>query len=231
MIRIQGGNDVSISQRLQEIKSTLGKDTTLVCVSKTKPAMLIQEAYDSGQRDFGENKVQEFLKKYDQLPKDIRWHFVGTLQKNKVKYIVDKIFLLQSLDSLELAREVEKWCSKKEVMLNCLVQINLGREEAKHGIYPEEITSFLEQCRAFHHICIRGIMIVIPKGEEIQCKCFFKQAKEIFSKAVSLKQDNISLEILSMGMSNDYEWAIEEGSNMVRVGQKIFGEREYNVKI
>lgn len=212
--------------KLQEIRSNIGKDKTLVCVSKNKPISLIKQIYDLGERDFGENKVQEFLKKYEELPKDIRWHFIGTLQKNKVKYIVDKVYLIQSLDSISLAEEIEKKCKKKQCTVKCLVQVNLGREESKHGILIEDLPEFLLECESFTHINIKGLMCVVPKTNEIQCKVLFKKGYEEFVKAKALKLDNISMEILSMGMSNDYIWALEEGSNMVRIGQEIFGARD-----
>lgn len=218
---------MDIEEKLKNIKKYVKDDVTLICVSKTKPMELIKKVYDLGERNFGENKVQEFLTKYDELPKDIKWHFIGTLQKNKVKYIVDKVSLLHSLDSIDLLEELEKKCQKKQCTINALIQINMGREENKHGILEEQLDEFLKACTNVSNVFIKGLMIVIPKGNEESCRKYFKQAYTLFSKQKGKSLNNISMEILSMGMSNDYIYAVEEGSNMVRIGQEIFGERIY----
>lgn len=218
---------MDIKEKLGSIKKHVKDDVTLVCVSKTKPIELIKEVYNLGERNFGENKVQEFLTKYDELPKDIKWHFIGTLQKNKVKYIVDKVTLLHSLDSIDLLTELDKRCAKKQCNINALIQINMGREENKHGILEEQLDDFLRVCSTASNVFIKGLMIVIPKGDEASCRNYFKKAYTLFSKQKGKSLNNISVEILSMGMSNDYIYAMDEGSTMVRIGQEIFGERIY----
>ncbi|CAM2802880.1 YggS family pyridoxal phosphate-dependent enzyme [Hathewaya histolytica] len=218
---------MAVRENLYKIKTKIPKDVTLICVSKTKPKEMIMEAYDMGERNFGENKVQELVEKYETLPKDIKWHLIGHLQKNKVKYIVDKIYLLHSLDSIELLEEIEKRCKSKNVNMNALIQINIGREETKSGVLEENLHSLLDVCEKSQYVKIRGLMVIIPKGDEDNCRYYFKKTKSIFEELKNMSYKNIYMDYLSMGMSNDYLWSIEEGSNMIRVGQGIFGKRNY----
>lgn len=206
-------------------------DVTLIAVSKTKPVEMIQELYEVGCRNFGENKVQELVDKYEILPKDICWHMIGHLQRNKVKYIVDKVTLIHSVDSLRLAETIEKEAAKKNCVVDILIEVNMAKEESKYGIYPEDLEEFLGKINSFSHIRVKGLMTVAPnvKNSEENREIFTKM-KKLSVDIVEKNIDNITMSILSMGMSNDYTIAIEEGANMVRVGTSIFGARNYNIE-
>lgn len=221
---------MSVEENINRIKKNISEDVTLIAVSKTKPVEVIEEAYGIGIRDFGENKVQELVDKYDKLPKDIRWHLIGHLQRNKVKYIVGKVHLIHSLDSIKLLDEIEKQYKASDATAYALIQINIGKEESKTGIYLENLEELLQGCEACNHVKIRGLMAIIPQGSKESCKEYFKQIKNIFNDIKKRKFNNIVMEVLSMGMTEDYEEAVEEGSNMVRVGSGIFGKRNYNNK-
>ena len=208
-------------------KETIDKNTcTLIAVSKTKPIELIKEAYDYGIRDFGENKVQEILEKYEQLPKDIRWHMIGHLQTNKVKMILDKVEYIHSIDSLKLASVIDKEAKKKGIVVKGFLELNIVGEETKFGFSVEELNSIVEELAVFGNLRIIGLMIVAPfvdiaeKNREI-----FKKMKKIAVDINAKKIHNVEISELSMGMSGDYLVAIEEGSTFVRVGSSIFGER------
>ena len=204
-------------------------DVTLIAVSKTKPASDIQTLYDYGVRDFGENKVQELVDKYEVLPKDIKWHLIGHLQTNKVKYIVDKVHLIHSVDSVKLAEQIEKEAAKKNVHVNILVQVNVANEESKFGLDTEETIKNIEIISKFEHISIKGLMTIAPfveNGEEN--RKYFNDLKQLSVDIQEKNIDNVSMELLSMGMSGDFETAIEEGATLVRVGTSIFGMRNYN---
>ena len=207
------------------------ESVTLIAVSKTKPAAMIQELYDAGCRDFGENKVQELVDKYEVLPKDIKWHMIGHLQRNKVKYIVDKVSLIHSVDSLRLAEMIEREAEKKNCIVNILIEVNMAKEESKYGVYPEDVEKLLREISSFSHVRVKGLMTVAPNVKKSE------ENREIFTKMKKLSVDiadknidNITMSILSMGMSNDYTIAVEEGANMVRVGTSIFGARNYNIE-
>ena len=191
---------------------------------------MIQELYDAGCRNFGENKVQELIDKYEILPKDICWHMIGHLQRNKVKYIVDKVSLIHSVDSLRLAQTIEKEAEKKNCVVDILIEINMAREESKYGIYPEELEALLREISHLSHIRVKGLMTVAPnvKNPEENRK-IFTEMKKLSVDIAKKNIDNIIMSILSMGMSNDYNIAVEEGANMVRVGTSIFGARNYNI--
>ena len=207
-----------------------GQDVTLVAVSKTHPVEMIMEAYDQGIRDFGENKVQEMLSKYDDLPSDIRWHHIGHLQRNKVKYIVDKVWLIHSVDSLKLAETIEEQAVIHGVEVNILIQVNISHEESKFGIDKEELTGLLKAVSALKHVHVQGLMTIAPFTEDPEeCRWIFRELKNLSIDIDAMKIDNIRMKILSMGMSGDYKVAIEEGSTMVRVGTAIFGQRDYNI--
>ena len=228
-----------IRENLSEVKSNMeaaclrgGRkqdEVTLIAVSKTKPVEMLEEAYACGIRDFGENKVQELVDKYEVLPKDIRWHMIGHLQRNKVKYIVDKVYLIHSVDSLRLAEEISKEAVKKNVKVNILIEINVGEEQSKFGLTSKEETiSLVRQIAALPSIQIKGLMTVAPyveNGEEN--RWVFKQLKQLSVDIKNENIDNVCMEILSMGMTGEYETAIEEGAYYVRVGTGIFGERNY----
>lgn len=208
-------------------KENIDKNTcTLIAVSKTKPIEFIKEAYDYGIRDFGENKVQEILEKYEQLPKDIRWHMIGHLQTNKVKMILDKVEYIHSIDSLKLASVIDKEAKKKGIVVKGFLELNIVGEETKFGFSVEELNSIVEELAVFGNLRIIGLMIVAPfvdiaeKNREI-----FKKMKKIAVDINAKKIHNVEISELSMGMSGDYLVAIEEGATFVRVGSSIFGER------
>ena len=214
---------------LAQKKSLYKQTPQLIAVSKTKPVFMLEEAYASGIRDFGENKVQELVDKYEQLPKDIRWHMIGHLQRNKVKYIVDKVYLIHSVDSYRLAEEISKEAIKKNVLVNILIEVNIAGEDSKFGLSSTEETILLTKNIAnLPGICIKGLMTVAPYTENPEeNRIFFAKLRQL---AVDIKNeniDNVNVDILSMGMTGDYEVAVEEGATYVRVGTGIFGERDY----
>ena len=210
-------------------RSSYSKDVCLIAVSKTKPVSAIEEAYACGIRDFGENKVQELVDKYEQLPKDIRWHMIGHLQRNKVKYIVDKVYMIHSVDSLRLAEEISKEAIKKNVNVNILVEVNIAEEESKFGIHTkQECVELVKQIAKLPNIYIKGLMTVAPYTENAEeNRLYFAKLRQLAVDIKNEKIDNIYVDILSMGMSGDYEVAVEEGASYVRVGTGIFGERDY----
>ena len=228
-----------ISERLDQIlnnidecskRSPYGQKVTLVAVSKTHPCEYIQEAYDCGCRDFGENKVQELQDKIPQLPSDIRWHMIGHLQTNKVKYIVGQVYLIHSVDSVKLAREIENQAAKKNITVNILVQVNVSGEESKFGIDRESVVEMVKEISLMEHIRVMGLMTIAPAVENPEnCREFFRELRNLSIDIEAMKIDNIRMEFLSMGMSGDYEVAIEEGATMVRIGTSIFGHRDYNI--
>lgn len=222
-----------VEQRITAACERAGRkreDVTLIAVSKTKPVEVLQEAYDAGVRIFGENKVQELIDKYEVLPKDIQWHMIGHLQTNKVKYIVDKVACIHSVDSLKLAEVIEKEAEKKDCKVNILIEVNVAEEESKFGLSMEEVIPFVEKVATFPHICIRGLMTIAPFVENAEeNRTIFKNLHELSVDIMSKNIDNVNVSILSMGMTNDYEVAIEEGATMVRVGTGIFGKRNYTI--
>ena len=218
-----------IKNRLKEIKADLSENITLIAVSKTKPIDAILEAYEAGQRDFGENKVQELVEKFEKLPKDINWHMIGHLQSNKIKYIAPFIHLIHGVDSLKLLVEIDKNGRKINRKIPCLLQFHIAQEETKFGFDWNEIVVFLESetCKQLTFVGIKGVMGMASfTDNNMQIQKEFSELKTIFD---NLKrdyfQDNEDFKIISMGMSNDYKIAIEEGSNMVRIGSSIFGSR------
>jgi pyridoxal phosphate enzyme (YggS family) len=221
---------MSIADNIKSLKNeTVPKKVSLVAVSKTKPVADIQEAYDAGQRLFGENTVQEMVEKYEQLPKDIQWHQIGHLQTNKVKYIAPFISMIQSVDSLKLLQEINKQAEKNKRVIDCLLQIYIADEETKFGLGFDEAIELLrsEEYATFKNIRIRGLMgIATNTDKEKQLKDEFHELKTFFDgikQSFFRKED--SFNVVSMGMSSDYELAIEQGSNMIRVGSTIFGGR------
>ncbi|MDD6482595.1 MAG: YggS family pyridoxal phosphate-dependent enzyme [Lachnospiraceae bacterium] len=205
-------------------------EITLIAVSKTKPVEMLQTIYDQNIRDFGENKVQEMCDKIEVLPDDIRWHMIGHLQTNKVKYIVGKTALIHSVDSLHLAKEIEKQAAKKDVTVSILVEVNIAEEESKFGIRKEETMELIRQIAELPHLHIEGLMTIAPFVENPEDnREYFRQIRQLSVDIKAQNIDNVSMDILSMGMTGDYMVAIEEGATMVRVGTGIFGERNYNI--
>lgn len=205
------------------------EDVTLIAVSKTKPIQMLQEAYDFGVHVFGENKVQEIVDKYEALPKDISWHMIGHLQRNKVKYIIDKVDMIHSVDSLRLAETIEKEAAKKDLIIKILIEVNVAKEESKFGVMPEKVEELVSQVSQLPHIRICGLMTIAPFVENPEeNRIYFNRLRNIAVDIERKKSDNVIMSILSMGMTNDYEVAIEEGSTMVRVGTGLFGARNYN---
>lgn len=205
-------------------------EVTLIAVSKTKPVSMLTEAYACGCRDFGENKVQELTSKYEVMPKDIRWHMIGHLQTNKVKYIVDKVCLIHSVDSLKLAQEISVQAVKKQVNVSILIEVNMAGEETKFGVKPQETEALIREISLLPGISIKGLMTIAPYVEDAEDnRQYFKQLKQLAVDISYKNIDNVSMSILSMGMTGDYVTAVEEGASCVRVGTGIFGERQYLV--
>ncbi|WP_272985197.1 YggS family pyridoxal phosphate-dependent enzyme [Leeuwenhoekiella blandensis] len=216
-----------ITQNLKQFKSELPEDVTLVAVSKTKPNEDLQEAYDAGQRIFGENKIQEMTDKWEALPKDIQWHMIGHVQTNKVKYMAPYVSLIHSADRLKLFKEINKEAKKNERVIDVLLQVKIAEEDSKFGMPPEEAKTFLEENKAanYPNVNIVGLMGMASFVEdETQIKREFAQLEKIYNTF----KEQYAFSVLSMGMSGDYKLALEHGSTMVRVGSAIFGARNYN---
>ncbi len=226
-------NLINVQSKINEACKRVNRDTdevVLIAVSKTKPLSDIEELIGYGTTEFGENKVQELVDKYENVSKPVNWHLIGHLQTNKVKYIVDKACLIHSVDSLKLAREIEKEACKKDVIANILVQVNVANEETKFGLDSSEVINLVEDISKLAHIKIKGLMTIAPFVENPEDnRGYFRELKQLSLDIKSKNIDNVDMSILSMGMTNDYEVAIEEGATMVRVGTGIFGERNYNL--
>lgn len=208
------------------------EDITLIAVSKTVEPDRILKALDEGIYNLGENKVQELCEKYDIINRDCKWHLIGHLQTNKVKYIIDKVQMIHSVDSAELAEEIQKRASKARRLIDVLVQVNVAGEESKFGISPQEVDGFVRKISTYGNIRVKGLMTIAPLAQDAEnIRYVFRDLKKIFIDIKKENIDNIDMEVLSMGMSNDFEAAIEEGANMVRVGTAIFGQRNYNKSI
>jgi hypothetical protein len=219
---------MSITSNIQEYRQKLPKHVTLVAVSKTKPVTDLQEAYDAGQRVFGENKIQEMVEKWEQLPKDISWHMIGHVQRNKVKYMAEFVALIHGVDSFKLLKEINKQAKKHERVIDCLLQIKIAEEDSKFGMSVADATSLLasDNLKQLENVRIVGLMGMATFTDDMnQVRQEFKRLKITFD---NLQTDYPNLEIISMGMSGDYELAIEEGSTMVRIGSSIFGARNYH---
>lgn len=222
-----------VKKNIKEACERSGRDVAganLIAVSKTKPIEMLKEAYEAGCRDFGENKVQEILDKYEDMPADTRFHMIGHLQRNKVKYIVDKVYLIHSVDSLRLAEEISKEASKKNVKVNILVEVNVAKEESKFGTTVEETISLVEKIAALPGIFVKGLMTIAPYVENSEeNRQYFVSLRQLSVDIKNKNIDNVSMDILSMGMTGDYVVAVEEGATYVRVGTGIFGERDYGI--
>lgn len=205
-------------------------DVTLIAVSKTKPVSMMEDLLSLDVIDFGENKVQELTSKAELLPSSIRWHMIGHLQRNKVKYIVDKAYLIHSVDSLRLAEEISKEAQKKEVNADILIEVNVAEEESKFGASVSEVLPLIEKISILPNISIRGLMTIAPYVENPEeNRWIFKKLKNLSVDIKGKNFDNVTMDVLSMGMTGDYEVAIEEGATHVRVGTGIFGERDYSI--
>lgn len=222
-----------VESRIQNACKKAGRsrdEVTLIAVSKTKPVETLKEAYNLGVRIFGENKVQELTEKYEALPKDIRWHMIGHLQTNKVKYIIDKTELIHSVDSLKLAQTIEKEAAKHNLTADILLEVNVAEEESKFGMKLDEVIPFMKKIADFSHIRVCGLMTIAPFVEDPEeNRAVFADLHKLYVDIKEKNIDNGTVSILSMGMTNDYEVAIEEGATMVRVGTGIFGARNYAV--
>lgn len=205
-------------------------EVTLIAVSKTKPVSMIEELLPGGTRDFGENKVQELVDKYEVLPKDIHWHLIGHLQRNKVKYVVDKACLIHSVDSMRLAETISEEGVKKGVTVPVLIEVNVAGEESKFGVTLEETEGLVREIAKLPSIQIKGLMTIAPYVEDPEeNRVHFSRLKQLSVDIKNKNIDNVSMDVLSIGMTGDYQVAIEEGATMVRVGTGIFGERNYNI--
>ena len=221
-----------VEENINAACAKVGRDpaeVTLIAVSKTKPYTMIEEALKSGTLDYGENKVQEINDKYEILPKNIRWHMIGHLQRNKVKYLVGKTALIHSVDSVRLAEQIEKEYAKADEIANILIEVHMAEEESKFGITAKETEEIVREISQFPHIRIQGLMTIAPYTENPETnRGYFRNMKQLSVDISKKNIDNVNMSVLSMGMTGDYQVAIEEGATMVRVGTGIFGERNYN---
>jgi len=226
-------NIMSILGNIKDVCMRTGRDpdsVTLIAVTKTIDPDRINYALECGIRNIGENKVQELTAKYASVEKNVKWHLIGHLQTNKVKYIIDKVGLVHSVDSINLAREIDKRAENAGLVKDILVQVNVAQEETKYGIEYEEIDSFVEQLSMLRNISVKGLMTIAPYYEDMEMvRPVFRMLKEKYDMLAGANIPNVEMRHLSMGMTNDYEAAIEEGSNMIRIGTGIFGARSYNI--
>lgn len=207
------------------------EDVTLIAVSKTKPLSDIEELLaDTNAVDFGENKVQELVDKYESVSRPVNWHMIGHLQTNKVKYIVDKVCMIHSVDSLNLAKTIEKEAEKHNVIVNILIEVNVAQEETKFGLACDEVFPLIMEIKNMPHIKVKGLMTIAPFVDDPEDnRVYFRKLRDLSLDIQSKSIDNIDMSVLSMGMTNDYEVAVEEGATLVRVGTGIFGARNYNI--
>ena len=226
-------NLTKVEENIQKACDKAGRkrsEVTLIAVSKTKPVEMLQEIYNEGIREFGENKVQEMCEKMELMPQDIKWNMIGHLQTNKVKYIIGKTSLIHSVDSLKLAEEIQKQAVKHDVTADILVEVNIANEESKFGISKDETIQMIRDIAKLDHLKIKGLMTIAPFVENPEDnRLYFREIKQLSVDINNQNIDNVSMDVLSMGMTGDYMVAIEEGATMVRVGTGIFGERNYNI--
>ena len=226
-------NYKKIRQEIDKTARQCGRDPseiTLIAVSKTKPLSDIEQLIDIGVEDYGENKVQELCDKYDNVSRPVRFHLIGHLQTNKVKYVVDKACLIHSVDSVKLAKEIQKEACKKNIIAEILIEVNVAEEETKFGLTVNEVIPFIEEISSYPNIHVNGLMTIAPFVENPDDnRKYFRTLNQLSLDIISKNIDNVNMSILSMGMTNDYKVAIEEGATMVRVGTAIFGTRNYNI--
>lgn len=234
-------NKALLSENLQAVEQTIENacgrsgrrrgDVTLIAVSKTKPLSMLREAYDAGARDFGENKVQELMEKMPEMPSDIRWHMIGHLQRNKVKYIVGRVYMIHSVDSLRLAEEISREALKKNVTVRILLEVNVAGEDSKFGAAVSETAALAESIAKLPAVHIEGLMTIAPFAENPEDnREYFQKLRQLSVDIARRNIDNVSMDVLSMGMTGDYSVAVEEGATCVRVGTGIFGGREYKAE-
>lgn len=221
-----------IEERIRQACARAGRareDVTLICVTKTKPIEMLEEAYAAGQREFGENKVQEIVRKYPELPQDIHWHMIGHLQRNKVKMLMHRAVMIHSVDSLQLAETISKEAVKENLVMPVLIEVNMAQEASKFGITAQETKSLVRAVSALDGVRVMGLMTIAPYTDDPETnRPYFRQLREL---SVDIDQEsfhNVSMGVLSMGMTGDFEVAIEEGATHIRVGTAIFGERIYH---
>lgn len=226
-----GENLESVKKNIEMNCKIAGRDfknVTLIAVSKTKPIEMLREAYKAGARDFGENKVQELMDKIPEMPEDIRWHMIGHLQRNKVKYIVGKVYMIHSVDSLKLAEEISKEAVKKQVMVKILIEVNVAEEESKFGVKVSDTAVLAEEIAKLPGISVEGLMTIAPFVDNPEKnRLYFQKLKQLSVDIKEKNIDNVNMNVLSMGMTGDYSVAVQEGATCVRVGTGIFGERDY----
>lgn len=222
-------NYAEVKSRMEAACSRAGRDpkeVTLIAVSKTKPVSMLMEAYDAGARTFGENKVQEISEKFPQMPEDAKFHMIGHLQTNKVGQVIEKAVLIHSVDSVHLAEKIEKEAAKRNMVKEILLEVNVAEEDSKFGLKMEEVIPTLEIIKTFPHVCVKGLMTIAPFVEDAEeNRKYFKELYQLYVDIKTKNIDNGTMSVLSMGMTGDYEVAVEEGATMIRVGTGIFGSR------
>jgi len=227
---------MSIATNYTEVKSRMEaacvragrdpKEVTLIAVSKTKPVSMLMEAYEAGARTFGENKVQEITEKFPQMPEDAKFHMIGHLQTNKVGQVIEKAVLIHSVDSVHLAEKIEKEAAKRDMVKDILLEVNVAEEESKFGLKMDEVIPTLEVIKNFPHVCVKGLMTIAPFVEDAEeNRKYFRELYQLYVDIKTKNIDNGTMSVLSMGMTGDYEVAVEEGATMIRVGTGIFGSR------
>ena len=225
-------NLANVRKNIEDACKKVGRDVsevTLITVSKTKPLSDLRIAYEEGSRDFGENKVQELVSKIDEMPSDVKWHLIGHLQRNKVKYIAGKVAMIHSVDSYRLAEEINVQAKKNSCVILILIEINIAGEDTKFGIKPEEAEELIREISELENVKVSGLMTIAPNvANPEENRAYFKAMKDLFVDISSKNIDNVEMKVLSMGMTNDYTVAVEEGATMIRVGTGIFGARDYS---
>ena len=225
-------NLANVRKNIEDACKKVGRDVsevTLITVSKTKPLSDLRIAYEEGSRDFGENNVQDLVSKIDEMPSDVKWHLIDHLQRNKVKYIAGKVAMIHSVDSYRLAEEINVQAKKNSCVIPILIEINIAGEDTKFGIKPEEAEELIREISELENVKVSGLMTIAPNvANPEENRAYFKAMKDLFVDISSKNIDNVEMKVLSMGMTNDYTVAVEEGATMIRVGTGIFGARDYS---
>lgn len=226
-------NLAEVEKRIEEACKKAGRareEVTLIAVSKTKPVRDVRDAMETGIVDFGENKVQEIMDKYEAIPEKLNWHMIGHLQRNKVKYIVDKVYLIHSVDSLRLAVQINEEAKKKDRVCPILIEVNVAGEDTKFGVSVEDTEALIREIAQLPNVKVKGLMTIAPFVDDAEeNRVYFRTLRNLLVDIKRKNIDNVDMDVLSMGMTGDYEVAIEEGATMVRVGTGIFGKRNYNI--